>query len=100
MHPVIPVVERLPAVKKGLWFFGGVTPCHVHIVQHHMLVGSHDQDDPPAFAEDRSVECFYIRFDCPPEAGAAWLDGGAALSLREAVFMAERRLGWPVHWAD
>ena len=92
MHPVLHDVDHRPAIKQGLWFYGGVTPCHVRIVRHHTLVGTGDADDPPDLANDRAVECFYVRFD-HPHTGPGWHDGGAALSLREAVFMAERRLG-------
>lgn len=92
-------VDQLPPVKQGLWFFAGVTTCHVHIVRHHTLYGTGDADDPPELARDREVECYYIRFD-KPHTPAPWQDGGAALSLREAVFLAERRLGPVVCWAD
>ncbi|MCB4366361.1 hypothetical protein KIH07_21715 [Hydrogenophaga taeniospiralis] len=92
-------VDQLPAVKHGLWFFAGVTTCHVHIVRHHTLYGTGDADDPPELARDREVECYYIRFD-KPHTPVPWQDGGAALSLREAVFLAERRLGPVVCWAD
>lgn len=95
-------LDRLPRVKQGLWFHGGVTSCHVCIVRHDMLYGSHDADDPPELALDRAVECFYVRYDLPqvPRQAAAWHDGGAALSLREAVFLAERRLGRAISWND
>ena len=99
MHPVLHDVDHRPAIKQGLWFYGGVTPCHARIVRHHTLVGTGDADDPPDLANDRAVECFYVRFD-HPHTGPGWHDGGAALSLREAVFMAERRLGPLVSWSD
>ena len=99
MNPVVPAVEQLPPVKQGLWFHGGVTPCHVQIVRHHTLLGTHDADDPPDIANDRAIECYYIRYD-HPQTGRVWLDGGSALSLREAVFLAERRLGPLLSWAD
>lgn len=92
-------VEQLSLVKQGLWFHGGVTTCHVRIVRHHTLYGSGDPDDPPEFARDRAVECYYVRYD-QPRSPETWQDGGAALSLREAVFLAERRLGPGVSWAD
>lgn len=74
------VLDRLPCIKQGLWFYGGVTCCHVRSM----------------------MECFYVRHDLPhaPRLPAAWHDGGAALSLREAVFLAERRLGPSIHWND
>lgn len=86
-------------VKQGLWFCGGVTTCHVHILRHHTLCGSGNADDPPEWARDREVDCYYVRFD-QPHSRAPWNDGGVALSLREAVFMAERKLGPVVIWAD
>ncbi|MDP2440431.1 MAG: hypothetical protein U1D36_21860 [Hydrogenophaga sp.] len=92
-------VDQLPAVKHGLWFYGGVTTCHVRIVRHHTLYGTGDADDPPELSADRETECYYILYD-KPHAQPPWLDGGAALSLREAVFLAERKLGPVVSWAD
>lgn len=92
-------VDQLPPIKQGLWFFGGVTTCHVRIVRHHTLFGTGAADDPPELASDRELESYYVRYDAPASA-QAWLDGGAALSLREAVFLAERRLGPVVCWAD
>ncbi|MBA4260982.1 MAG: hypothetical protein C0443_02880 [Comamonadaceae bacterium] len=92
-------LDHLPLVKQGLWFYGGVTTCHVQIVHHHTLYGSGDADDPPELARDREVDCYYVRFDRPHEP-AHWQDGGSALSLREAVFLAERKLGPVVNWAD
>lgn len=96
-------LDRLPSVKQGLWFHGGLTTCHVRIVRHHMLYGSHDADDPPELAADHAVECYYVRYDLPPPRPArqrAWHDGGAALSLREAMFLAQRRLGPVISWND
>lgn len=92
-------VDQLPSVKHGLWFYGGVTTCHVRIVRHHTLYGTGDADDPSELAADREMECYYVRYHGPAEA-RPWLDGGAALSLREAVFLAERRLGPVVNWTD
>lgn len=95
-------IDSMPSVKQGLWFHGGLTTCHVRIVRHHLLFGSQDADDPPAMARDWPMECFYIRYDMPRRqaAKAAWHDGGAALSLREAMFLAQRRLGPTIHWGD
>ena len=73
-------VDELPVVKQGVWFYGGVTSCPVRIVRHHTLYGTHDPED-------------------PPELETPGLDGGTALSLREAVFLAERKLGPVVSWA-
>jgi hypothetical protein len=93
-------IDCLPPVKHGLWFLGGVTPCQVRIVRHHMLVGSHDADDPPELASDRAVECYYVRYGLPRLPAGAWRDGGAALSLREALFLAHQRLGAVISWND
>lgn len=91
--------ERLPSVKQGLWFYGGVSTCHVRIVHHDLLLGTGDADDPPELARDRPADCYYFLFDLP-HAAARWHNGGAALSLREAVFMAQRRLGPILSWDD
>jgi len=91
-------VDALPAVKQGLWFYGGVTSCPVRIVRHHTLFGTHDPQDPPELAGDQSAECYYIRYHLP-RLETPWLDGGTALSLREAVFLAERKLGPVVSWS-
>lgn len=91
--------DAISPIRKGNWFYGGLTTCPVHIVRHHMLLGTHDPDDPPELAADRPVECFYIRYR-PPGSHENWHDGGAALSLREAVFMAQRKLGPVVQWDE
>ncbi len=92
-------LQELPCVKQGLWFYAGLTTCHVRILRHHTLYGTHEATDPPELANDRAVECFYICFD-HPHSGAVWRDGGAALSLREAMFLAQQRLGPVVSWAE
>lgn len=92
-------VDQMPCVRQGLWFYAGVTTCHVRILRHHTLYGTGDAEDPPDIAADREVECYYIRFD-QPHVQPGWMDGGAALSLREAVFMAERRLGPVLSWSN
>ncbi len=92
-------VDELPVVKQGQWFFGGVTTCPVHIVRHHTLYGSHDPDDPPELAADRETECYYVRYHLPGS-DDPWHDGGTALTLREAMFMPERKLGPVVNWLD
>lgn len=99
MHCDFHAIGSLPPVRQGLWFHAGVTSCHVHIVRHHTLLGTHDEQDPPDIANDREVDCYYVRFDLPRSA-QVWCDGGAALSLREAVFLAQRRLGPVISWAD
>ncbi len=84
-------------VRKGYWLYGGLTVCPVQIVRHDTLYGSRDPEDPPELASDRKIECFYIRYR-PPGPYGHWHDGGAALSLREAVFLAQRKLGPLLHW--
>lgn len=92
-------VDELPAIKQGQWFFAGVTTCPVRIVRHHTLFGTHDPEDPPELADDREADCYYIRYHLP-RLEAPWMDGGTALSLREAMFLAERKLGPVVRWDD
>jgi hypothetical protein len=92
-------IDHLPAVKQGLWFYGGLTACPVRIVQHDLLCGTHDPEDPSELAADRVADCFYIRYQ-PPGPHQNWHDGGVALSLREALFLAQRKLGPVVQWAD
>ena len=92
-------VDELLCVRQGLWFYAGLTTCHVRILRHHTLFGTHEATDPPEVANDRAVECYYIRFD-RPDACHQWLDGGAALSLREAMFLAQQRLGPVVSWSE
>ncbi|MCU0762839.1 MAG: hypothetical protein MUF76_07645 [Hydrogenophaga sp.] len=92
-------VDQLPAAKQGHWFCGGVTACPVRIVRHHILHGTHDPEDPVELAEDKPLECYYIRYHSPG-ANGAWHDGGVALSIREAMFLAERKLGPVVQWED
>ncbi|MGC3983494.1 MAG: hypothetical protein QM777_01520 [Pseudorhodoferax sp.] len=92
-------LARLPCVKQGLWFHGGVTACHVRIVRHDLLYGTGDADDPPEIARDQPTDCYYVLFDLP-HAESVWHNGGAALSLREAVFLVERRLGPVLSWND
>ena len=92
-------VDQLGAVKQGHWFSGGVIACPVRIVRHHTLYGTHDPEDPPELATDREADCFYIRFR-PAGQHENWHDGGTALSLREAMFLAQRKLGPVVQWDD
>ena len=92
-------VDQQQAVKQGRWYAGGLTACPVRIVWHHILYGTHDPDDPPGIADDAPTECYYIRYH-PPGVHEHWHDGGVALTLREAVFLAERKLGPGVQWDD
>lgn len=95
-------LDRLPCVKQGLWLHGGVSTCHVRIVHHDLLLGTGDVDDPPELAQDRPTDCYYVLFDLPHAAATAagWQLGGAALSLREAMFLAQRQLGPRLDWID
>jgi len=91
-------LEAAPPVQSGTWLYAGTVPCEVRIVRHHMLCGSGDYEDPPDVADDREVECFYVLFHTP--AGQPqWVGGGAALSLAEAVSLAEKKLGSTITWA-
>lgn len=92
-------VDQRPAAKQGHWFSAGVIACPVRIVAHDTLVGTHDPEDPPDLAMDRRTACYYVRYH-PPGQHERWRDGGVALSLREAVFLAERKLGPVVQWLD
>lgn len=92
-------IDHLPAVRQGLWFYGGLTACPVRIVQHDTLCGTHDPEDPSELAIDRVADCYYIRYQ-PPGLHKDWQDGGVALSLREALFLAQRKLGPVVQWTD
>ncbi|MDI3511345.1 hypothetical protein [Hydrogenophaga sp.] len=94
-----PPVDELPSIRRGRWLYAGVTPCDVRIIRHDTLYGSGDTEDPPELAGNRAVECYYIRYHTPAVT-PPWHDGGIALSLREAMFMAERKLGPVVHWVD
>lgn len=90
-------LESAEPEKIGTWLHGGSIPCEVRVVRHHTLYGSGDYDDPPEVVEDRAVECFYVLFHTPagePE----WVCGGAALSLNEAMALAQRRLGHTLVW--
>ena len=91
-------LKSVPPEKTGTWLYAKEVPCEVRIVRHHTLYGSADYEDPPEIAEDRSVECFYVLFQTP--AGEPnWVGGGAALTLAEAVALAERKLGPSLAWA-
>ena len=92
-------IDQLPAVRQGLWFYAGTTACPVRIVQHHVVEGTHDPQDPPALAEDHTGVCFYVRYH-PPGAYERWHDGGMALSLKEAMFLAQRKLGPVLQWSE
>ena len=90
-------LEASPPVQFGTWLYAGSVPCEVKIVRHHTLYGSGDYEDPPEIADDREVECFYILFHTPV-GHPQWVGGGAALSLAEAVSVAENKLGSTVTW--
>jgi hypothetical protein len=92
-------IDLQHAVKQGRWYAGGLTPCPVRIVRHHTLFGTHDPEDPPDIAADVVAECYYVRYH-PPGVHEYWHDGGVALTLREAIFLAERKLGPRVQWDE
>lgn len=90
-------LEIDPPEKTGSWLYEGSTSCEVRIVRHHTLYGTGDYEDPPDIAEDRNVECFYVFYSTP--AGVPkWVGGGAALSLSDAVALAEEKLGPSLVW--
>ena len=92
-------LEQATPVKRGTWLYAGTVPCEVRIIKHHTLYGTGDYEDPPEIAEDREVECFYILYHTP--AGEpAWVGGGSALSLQDAVAVAEAALGSGLRWND
>ena len=91
--------DNAPIVKRGRWLYDGVVPCDVRIIRHNVLYGSGDYEDPPEIADDREVECYYVEFHTPvgkPD----WVGGGAALSVAEAVSIAESKLGATLKWID
>ncbi len=92
-------IDDQVAVKQGLWFYGGITLCPVRIVHLHTRLGSQDPEDPPELSADSSADCFYIRYRTPGP-GAHWQSGGMAMSLREAMFLAQRKLGPVLQWED
>lgn len=61
--------------------------------------GTNDPSDPPEISFDKKTDCYYVRYH-PPGSHESWHDGGSALSLREAVFLAHSKLGPVVHWTD
>ena len=92
-------LERAEPVKRGTWLYAGSIPCEVRIVRHHTLYGTGDYEDPPDIANDREVECFYLLFHTP--AGKPpWVGGGAALSLSDAIALAEEKLEGTVTWQE
>jgi hypothetical protein len=90
-------IDTMKLIKQGQWFHAGLTSCPVRIVQHTMLHGTHDPEDPPELAADIQADCFYVYF-CLPQTPDDWCEGGAALSLREAIFLAQRKLGSSLQW--
>ena len=71
----------------------------MHIVHLHTRFGSQDPEDPPELAADSSAECFYIGYR-PPGPHGQWHSGGMAMSLREATFLAQRKLGPILQWVS
>jgi hypothetical protein len=91
------MLDTLPALKEGYWFYAGLKLCPLRIVSHHTLFGTHDPEDPPELSTDKEKKCFYILYHRPGESDQ-WREGGVALSLREAMFIAQRNLGPAVQW--
>lgn len=90
-------LEHLPPAKRGQWLYDGSVPCEVRVVRHHILFGSGDVEDAPEIAEDRNVECFYVLYQTPiglPK----WVGGGFALTLADAVALADTNLKGGVQW--
>ncbi|MBL8519261.1 MAG: hypothetical protein JNK75_01195 [Betaproteobacteria bacterium] len=81
----------------GTWLYAGSVPCEVRIVQHDILYGTGDYQDPPHIANDREVECFYVLFQTPT-GEPSWVGGGVALSVNDAVALAESKLAGGVNW--
>jgi len=91
--------DDAPVVKRGTWLYDGTVLCEVRIVQHHLLYGSGDYEDPPEIADDREVTCYYVLFHTPV-GEPPWVGGGAGLSVEEAMSLAERKLGQGLKWLD
>jgi hypothetical protein len=92
-------LEHVEPTKSGTWLYAGSILCEVRIVRHHTLYGSGDYEDPPEVSEDREVECFYLLFHTPVGL-PCWVGGGAALTLAEALSLAESKLGGSVVWRE
>ncbi|GAA4426670.1 hypothetical protein GCM10023090_22900 [Acidovorax lacteus] len=90
-------LEHLAPVKRGHWLYGGSIPCEVRVVRHHTLFGTGDLEDEPELAQDREVECFYVLYQTPV-GSPKWIGGGSALTLVEAVSIAESTLSGGVKW--
>lgn len=92
-------IDLMPAIKVGYWFYAGITICQVRIVKHHTLYGTNDPSDPPEISHDQMRDCYYVRYH-PPGKHDMWHNGGPAISLKEAVFLAQRKLGLNLQWQD
>jgi hypothetical protein len=90
-------IDLMPAVKEGCWFYAGITICQVRIVKYHTLYGTRDPSDPAEISNDQMTDCYYVRYH-PPGKHEIWHDGGIAISLKEAVFLAQRKLGPILQW--
>ena len=90
-------IDSLPSEKSGFWFYAGLTLCPVKIIHHSVLFGTYDPTDPPEFANDQIRDCYYVRY-LPPGNHNTWQDGGVALSMNEAIFLANRKLGPAMQW--
>jgi hypothetical protein len=92
-------LEDITPVRRGTWLYSGSLPCEVRIVPYDTLYGSGDYEDSPEISEDRKAPCFYVLFQTPT-GEPSWVGGGAALSIAEAVSIAEAKLGGAVVWHD
>jgi len=91
-------LEHLPPIKKGTWLYDGSVPCEVRIVHHSVLHGSGDYEDEATVSEDQETECFYILYQTPV-GQPPWVGGGSALTLDEAVLLAEEKISESIVWA-
>lgn len=89
--------EHMKPVRHGTWLYAGCVPCEVRIVPHDMLYGSGDDEDAPEIAADQKVPCCYVLFHTPT-GSPPWVSGGAALTVTEAVEIAEAKLGTGLVW--
>ena len=93
------IIDHKLAVKQGYWFYAGINLCPVKIVNHQTLYGTLDPTDPPEIALDQAKNCYYVLYHIPSDR-ELWRDGGVALSLSEAVFIAELKLGPTLQWSN
>jgi len=90
-------LEHLQPVKKGTWLYDGSISCEVRIVQHSVLYGSGDYEDEANVSEDQETECFYILYQTSV-GQPSWVGGGVALTLDEAILLAEETISEGIVW--